>query len=218
MSSRAGVLGCALMGSMFTPLSVARAAAAAPANSEKTATKPVDTAAKKSSTATSAQQDNQGVPEIVVTAQKRDETLQSVPMSITAITGAQLEKRGVVSLQDAISGVPSIAFRSSGPGRQELTLRGISSSAGISSTVGYYLDELAISGISSDDETSYQQSNLDPDMFDVQRIEILRGPQGTLYGSGAMGGAVRILTNQPKLDRVQYFAESIAAAIRSELG
>ncbi len=137
--------------------------------------------------------------EIVVTAQKRDETLQKVPMSITAITGEQLQRRGVVNLQDAISGVPSIAFRSSGPGRQELTLRGISSSAGISSTVGYYLDELAISGISSDSETSYQQTNLDPDLFDIQRIEILRGPQGTLYGSGAMGGAVRILTNQPKL-------------------
>lgn len=141
--------------------------------------------------------------EIVVTAQKRDETLQNVPMSITAITGAQLERRGVVSLQDAINGVPSIAFRSSGPGRQELTLRGISSSAGISSTVGYYLDELAISGISSDSETSYQQTNLDPDLFDVQRVEILRGPQGTLYGSGAMGGAVRILTNQPKLKHLE---------------
>lgn len=203
-SSRAGVVGCALVGSMLTPLSIAHAqsaATAAPANSETA--KPADAAAAKPSSTAIVPPANQGVEEIIITAQKRDETLQNVPMSITAITGAQLEKRGVISLQDAISGVPSIAFRSSGPGRQELTLRGISSSAGISSTVGYYLDELAISGISSDDETSYQQSNLDPDMFDVQRIEILRGPQGTLYGSGAMGGAVRILTNQPKLDHVQ---------------
>jgi len=204
MSSRAGVLSCALIGSILTPMSIARAQSAPESGStkvEKSGEKAGSTTASSSSTST--QPANQGVEEIVVTAQKRDETLQNVPMSITAITGAQLEKRGVVNLQDAISGVPSVAFRSAGPGRQELTIRGISSSAGISSTVGYYLDELAISGMSSDSETSYQQSNLDPDMFDIQRIEILRGPQGTLYGSGAMGGAVRILTNQPKLDRVQ---------------
>ncbi|QUD90300.1 TonB-dependent receptor [Phenylobacterium montanum] len=141
------------------------------------------------------------VEEVIVTAQKRSETLQNVPMSITAVTGQQLERRGVMNFEDLASGVPSLAFRSAGPGRQQLELRGISSNAGISSTVGYYLDDLAISGASSDSETSYQQSNLDPDLFDIERVEILRGPQGTLYGSGAMGGAVRILTKQPVLGR-----------------
>ena len=194
-----GVLSCALVGSILTPLSVAHAQSTAggPSASSPKITKP--------SATQTVQPANQslGVEEIVVTAQKRDETLQNVPMSISAITGEQLQRRGVVNLQDVLSGVPSAAFRSSGPGRQEITLRGVSSSAGISSTVGYYLDELAISGISSDDETSYQQSVLDPDLFDIQRIEVLRGPQGTLYGSGAMGGAVRILANQPKLKHFQ---------------
>lgn len=208
LTLRRGVVGCAFLGSILTPLSAAcaqTASAKAPASPQKAATRPANSASINTASVGTAQPSSQGagVEEIIVTAQKRDETLQNVPMSITAITGAQLERRGVVSLQDAISGVPSIAFRSSGPGRQELTLRGISSSAGISSTVGYYLDELAISGISSDSETSYQQTNLDPDLFDVQRVEILRGPQGTLYGSGAMGGAVRILTNQPKLGHFQ---------------
>lgn len=180
---------------MLTPFSAADAQSA-PATKAAPAAKPA------AQTVQPAEQ-SQGVADIVVTAQKRDETLQNVPMSISAITGEQLQRRGVVNLQDVLSGIPSAAFRSAGPGRQEITLRGISSSAGISSTVGYYLDELAISGISSDSETSYQQSVLDPDLFDIQRVEVLRGPQGTLYGSGAMGGAVRILTNQPKLGHTQ---------------
>jgi outer membrane receptor protein involved in Fe transport len=208
MSSRGAILSCALIGSILTPLSVARAETALadqPPSPNNKPAKPADVLPPNTGQSPAQRQANQSgqLEEIVVTAQRRDETLQNVPMSITAITGEQLQRRGVVNLQDVLSGVPSVAFRSAGPGRQELTIRGISSSAGISSTVGYYLDELSVSGLSSDSETSYQQSVLDPDLFDIQRIEILRGPQGTLYGSGAMGGAVRILTNQPRLQHFQ---------------
>jgi iron complex outermembrane recepter protein len=165
------------------------ATVAGPAMSARSAEAPTDSASQ--------------LEEIIVTAQKRAESVQSVPMSITALTGQDIERQGAMSFQDIASSVPSLAFRSSGPGRQKLNLRGISSGGGVSSTVGYYLDETAISTVSSISGTSFQQTNIDPDLFDIERIEILKGPQGTLYGSSSMGGTVKIVTKQPNRERTE---------------
>lgn len=145
----------------------------------------------------------QGLTEIVVTARKRSEPLQEVPMSINVIGEEQITRRGAQSLQDIAVAVPSLSFRTAGPGRQKLSLRGISSSAGIAPTVSFYVDETPLASISSAANTSFQQANADPNLFDIARIEVLRGPQGTLYGASSLGGTVRLITHEPNLDQFE---------------
>jgi outer membrane receptor protein involved in Fe transport len=140
--------------------------------------------------------------EIVVTAQKRAEKLQNVPISVTALAQADLERRGVASLYDVSRIAPSLAVVSSGPGENNLIMRGISSVAGSAATVGYYLDDTPIAA-SSNAALLSTRGVIDPSMMDIARIEVLRGPQGTLYGSSSMGGTVRYISNQPKLDAVE---------------
>lgn len=150
--------------------------------------------------------------EIVVTANKRRENLQRVPISMSVFNAETLEKRGLDSFQDLATGIPALSFRSSGPGRQTLTLRGLSSSAGSSPTISFYIDETPIPPLSSTSTTSFQHAAVDPALFDLERIEILRGPQGTLYGSSSMGGTVRLLTKQPALGTSE---RSVTASLSS---
>ena len=140
--------------------------------------------------------------DIIVTAQKRSESLQKVPLSITVLTQADLEKRGVQSLYDVSRIAPSLAVVSSGPGENNLIIRGISSIAGSAATVGYYLDDTPIAA-SSNAALLSTRGVIDPSALDIARIEVLRGPQGTLYGSSSMGGTVRYIANQPDLDKVE---------------
>lgn len=124
--------------------------------------------------------------EIVVTARKRSERVQDVPMSITAIDSSTLRKLGAVEFADYATHVPNLAFASahSGPvGSQELALRGIYGTG----TVGFYIDDTPV------------PESMNPVISDVERIEVLRGPQGTLYGARSMGGTVRLITKQPDL-------------------
>ena len=140
--------------------------------------------------------------EIVVTAQKRSESVQKVPLSISVFTSQELEKRGVQSVYDLSRIAPSLAVVSSGPGENNLIIRGISSTAGSAATVGYYLDDTPIAA-SSNAALLSTRGVIDPSMLDVSRIEVLRGPQGTLYGSSSMGGTVRYITNQPNLQKIE---------------
>tara|TARA_R110000823_G_scaffold171736_11_gene304263 strand:+ start:31028 stop:33289 length:2262 start_codon:yes stop_codon:yes gene_type:complete len=135
--------------------------------------------------------------EVVVTASKRSESLQDVPMAITAISAEQITRLGASDFADLATTVPSLSLRSSGPGRTKLNIRGISAATGVAPTVSFYIDEMPIQIISSGSSTSFQQANLDPKLYDLERIEVLRGPQGTLYGSSSMGGTVRLITRQP---------------------
>jgi iron complex outermembrane recepter protein len=141
--------------------------------------------------------------EVVVTANKRHESLQKVPISMSVFSADTLEKRGLDSFQDLAAAIPSMSFRSTGPGRQMLTLRGLSSSAGSSPTVSFYVDETPIPALSTTATTAFQQVIPDLYLFDLERVEVLRGPQGTLYGSSSMGGTVRFLTKQPVLDTTE---------------
>jgi outer membrane receptor protein involved in Fe transport len=132
--------------------------------------------------------------EVVVTAERRAGTVQSTPLSITAISGAQLEAQGITSLNDVGYQTPGISEKNSGPGQTEYEMRGISSAGGTSPTVGFYLDDVPLT---SPAEGLEGKVVVDPSLYDLNRVEVLRGPQGTLYGSGSMGGTIRLITNQP---------------------
>jgi outer membrane receptor protein involved in Fe transport len=133
----------------------------------------------------------QGIEEIIVTAQKREQRLQEVSMSVTALSELDLERLGAERFSDYARTVPGISFVDQGPtarrGVQAINIRGINSvGAFLASTFATYLDETPV-------------PDMDPNLFDVDRVEILRGPQGTLYGASSMGGAIKILTNKPDL-------------------
>ncbi len=147
-----------------------------------------------------------GLDEIVVTAQKRNSTIQDTPISITAVTGEDLQTRGVASLASLAQGTPGVSLKSEGPSQTEIEMRGMTSSGGNSATVGLYLDDIPLAG-----PASAQNGHvvIDPDLYDLNRVEILRGPQGTLFGSGSMGGTVRLISNQPNLTEFQSTARSV---------
>ncbi len=153
--------------------------------------------------------------EVVVTASKREAGLQEVPMSISAISGDALDRAGIADFTDIATSVPSVSFRSAGPGRTKLNIRGISAATGVAPTVSFYLDEMPVQTISSGSTTSFAQTIIDPKMFDLERVEVLRGPQGTLYGSSSMGGTIRLITRQPVLGESEY---SVGTEISSTTG
>lgn len=142
----------------------------------------------------------QGAERVIITAQKRDEVLQTVPMSVTALDESTLERSGTHNLADVARLVPGLTVVSSGPGQNILIVRGIASSAGTAGTVGYYLDDTPISASSNASLLSLR-GLIDPALFDLARVEVLRGPQGTLYGSSSMGGTVKYVTRQPNFEQ-----------------
>ena len=100
------------------------------------------------------------------------------PLSITAIAGSDLHARGLSSAQDAVQAVPGIAVTSAGPGQAQYEIRGLSASGGESPTIGFYLGETPITPPTT---ATTGKSAIDPDLYDLARVEVLRGPQGTLY-------------------------------------
>lgn len=157
----------------------------------------IHTAAGADATAASdANTDTSGLAEITVTAEKFTSTIQNTPISMSALSGDQLVAEGLTRIQDIAHEIPGLSMRSAGPGLTEYEARGLASNGGAAPTVGFYLDEVPLS------PPALSQSGkvvIDPDLYDVERVEVLRGPQGTLYGSGSMGGTIRVITNQPKL-------------------
>jgi iron complex outermembrane receptor protein len=134
--------------------------------------------------------------EIVVTARKREETVQEVPMSVAAPTESELRDRGAETLEDVATNVAGFTVQNAGPGQSQVAMRGVSAGRiirdqpGVKEQVGVYLDESVI---------SLSLFTPDIDLFDMNRVEVLRGPQGTLFGSGSLTGTVRYITNQPRL-------------------
>jgi len=132
--------------------------------------------------------------EVTVTARKREETLQDVPFSIAARTEGQIQRSGLTSLEDISQTVASFSVQNLGPGQSVVAIRGSSAGKqdrdlpGIKEQVGVYLDESVI---------SLSLFTPDLDLFDLSRVEVLRGPQGTLFGSGSLSGTLRYITNQP---------------------
>jgi iron complex outermembrane recepter protein len=145
------------------------------------------------------------IAEVIVTAEKRASTVQDTPVSIIAMSGESLQDRGAPSLAALAQGTPGVSLKSEGPSQTEIEMRGMTSSGGNSATVGFYLDDIPLAG-----PASAQNGHvvIDPDLYDLNRVEILRGPQGTLFGSGSMGGTVRLISNQPNLSQFQSTIES----------
>jgi len=135
--------------------------------------------------------------EIVVTAEKRDSTVLKTPVSITAISGADLQAAGIENLATVAADTPGVSIRTAGPGQTELEMRGMTSNGGAAPTVGFYLDDVPLSPPAG---ANNGKVVIDPDLYDLDRVELLRGPQGTLYGSGSMGGTVKLVTAQPQLN------------------
>jgi outer membrane receptor protein involved in Fe transport len=134
--------------------------------------------------------------EVTVTALKRGEQrLVDIPLAVTAVGGEELEEIGASSLLDVIQTAPGATAYETGPGVNTVQIRGISATTG-DSPVGYYLDETPFALVG----TYYAP---DVSMFDLERVEILRGPQGTLYGDGALGGVLRFLTQNPDLQELE---------------
>jgi len=148
------------------------------------------------------------VEDVVVTARRRDERLIDVPIAVTNITGRAVEDRGARTLADFLQEAPGVGIYDTGSGISKVTIRGISTSLGANEN-GYYLDDLPFTGVTVP---------IAPDVraWDLDRVEVLRGPQGTLFGEGAMGGTIRILTADADLD--EYQARANASASRTDGG
>jgi outer membrane receptor protein involved in Fe transport len=152
--------------------------------------------------------DGTTVETLVVTAEKREANVQKVPISITAISGAQLQSTGITSAQMIASEVPGLSVASAGPGNAVYEIRGLTAQGGEGSTVGFYLDETPITPPVG---ATLGKVEIDPDLFDLARVEVLRGPQGTLYGSGSMGGTIKLVTNAPDPSRFAAGGETLVS-------
>ncbi|MEI9984713.1 MAG: TonB-dependent receptor plug domain-containing protein [Aliidongia sp.] len=153
--------------------------------------------------------DSDRIEQIVVTAGKRAEALNEVPESISVLSGSDLQDKHIVDYQDITRQIPGLSSSAGstvsggivGPNTSNLVIRGVSSTSG-SATVALYLDDVSIT-----------QSNLyvgaeQPKFFDFDRVEVLRGPQGTLFGASSMGGTIRMITNEPKFDEIEGTAST----------
>src|SRR6185437_12048234 len=162
--------------------------------------------------------DQSVLEEIVVTAQKRTERLLDVPAAVTALKTDDLLSKGALRFEDYQAYVPGLSTTPGAPGFNQITLRGVTTGTNqLSATVATYLDETPT--LSSNSIAFGSKLTPDPDLLDVARIEVLRGPQGTLYGANALGGVIRYILVEPELDefhsRVQTGISSVA---HGELG
>jgi iron complex outermembrane receptor protein len=157
-----------------------------------------DTSASTSASATESE--SYEIQEIVVTAQRREESIQNVPITIQAVTGEELKQLNVTSFDDLLKYTPNVTTSANGPGTGNIFMRGLSSGGSGNQSqsttapfpnVALYLD---------DQSMQFPARNLDVYMVDMERVEVLEGPQGTLFGGGAQAGAMRYITNKPKLD------------------
>ena len=161
-------------------------------------------------TATSRVERSDVLQEIIVTAEKRTSTVQDTPISMTAMSGDLMQQEGIAGISGIIQAVPGISQRTAGSGQTELEMRGLSSSGGAAPTVGFYLDDYPLTPPAA---ALNGKVVIDPDLFDVNRVEVLRGPQGTLYGSGSMGGTVKLVTNEPKFNLFEGAVEAIGSSM-----
>ena len=152
--------------------------------------------------------------EVIVTAEKRTENLQDVPVSITALSTERLEQLNVQSFNDYVKYLPSVAYESGGPGFAKIYMRGVASGdnanhSGPLPSVGVYLDEQPITTI---------QGAMDIHIYDIERVEALAGPQGTLYGASSEAGTLRIITNKPDPSGFKAGYDLTGNAVRGEGG
>jgi outer membrane receptor protein involved in Fe transport len=149
--------------------------------------------------------------DIIVTAQKRDQTLIEIPQSISVVSQSTLERQQAVSLIDYAGLVPGLTLQQSNPGQTRVVLRGINTGSA-SPTVAIYVDDTPFG--SSTGQTNGSALAGDFDSFDVARIEVLKGPQGTLYGANSLGGVLKYVTNAPVLDKWEVRGQAGVEKVR----
>src|SRR3984893_8246613 len=146
---------------------------------------------------------SEGIQEITVTAQRRSENMQNVPITITALTGETIQQLNITTLNDYVKFLPNVTVANQGPGQGLIYMRGLattedgeqsSGATGSFPNVAVYLDEQS---------AQLPGRNLYIYAADIERIEVLEGPQGTLFGAGAQAGVIRYITNKPKLDKTE---------------
>ncbi|MFC3051047.1 TonB-dependent receptor domain-containing protein [Kordiimonas pumila] len=140
---------------------------------------------------------NHQFEEITVTAQKRSALLQDVPVAVSAMTGSQLQKLGASDFKDVLRRIPGVSFSGVELGQSKYNIRGVSTTS-TSPTVGVYLDDISLLTIA----TNFNGAT-DPIFFDFERLEVLKGPQGTLYGGNAMGGAIKYVSRKPNMNETE---------------
>ncbi len=152
--------------------------------------------------------DDLGIEEIIVTATKRNESIQDVPQAITAFSTMEIERRVILDMADVATNLPSISLSSNRAGRNELVYRGISAGGSwrLDSQVAVYLDEMPM---------TMSTTQLDPRMVDIERVESLPGPQGTLFGSSSQAGTLRVITNKPRFGE---FSGQVVGEIKTTQG
>lgn len=145
--------------------------------------------------------------EVIVTAQKREQRLVDVPMGVTALAGEALLAKGIDSVSDLTMSVPGMTIREDSAGSMALFLRGVGNMAGSSALVSMYLDETPISIDGA--------RNLDIRALDIERVEVLKGPQGTLYGQGAVAGTVRYISKKPTHEKIEGHISTGVSSVAS---
>ncbi len=173
-------------------------AVSAPAQAQSTSSADEEAGSATETARTGSQSDD-----IVVTATRRAARLQDVPLSVTAFSQEELNELGIVGYEGIAQNTPGIVVNRPTQNFNNFTSRGINTngySAGLQSAVAIYIDELPISA-------NGNSTILDPNLYDVERVEFLRGPQGTLFGSNSLAGAMRILTRSPNLNRFEASAQ-----------
>ncbi len=150
----------------------------------------------------------QGTPtslgEVIVTAQKRAEALADIPMSVSVVSGEALERNQADNFQDLVSMIPGLSIQSSVRGFTRVTMRGINT-GGVASTVGVYVNDVPFGSSSGLANAAVVAGDIDT--FDMARIEVLRGPQGTLYGASALGGVIKYVANAPSTEGYEARAQ-----------
>ncbi|USI77611.1 TonB-dependent receptor [Sphingopyxis sp. USTB-05] len=165
--------------------------------------------AQDAPTEAAAQADDQSAMadpnDIIVTATRKAEALSKIPVSVAAFSQEQLDVQGVSTVDSLVKNTPGVTLRRDGDGTSNIAVRGISSTIG-AATTGVYIDDTPVqirqAGL------SFTATNAFPNILDLERVEVLRGPQGTLFGSGSMGGAIRFITPQPSLDELQVYGRA----------
>lgn len=145
--------------------------------------------------ATASSTSAQNLETVIVTATRRSETVQNVAGQVTALTGADLAQMHANSFADFADTVPGLSFASGGPTSNLVAIRGVTTgTTQLGSAVGLYLDDVPL-GASTQFGLGFQAFNVN--LFDLDRVEVLNGPQGTLFGANALGGALRYITDKP---------------------
>ena len=144
------------------------------------------------------------IEEVLVTATKRSSTIRDVPFSINAQTQEDIQRSGATNIEELSRNIAGLIVQNLGPGQSQVAIRGVSAGQivrdqpGVKEQVGVYMDESVI---------SLSLFTPDFDLYDLNRVETLRGPQGTLFGSGSVGGTIRYITNQPNLEETEGSVE-----------